>query len=108
MHCYLAGYISIQTCVSKLDACQSVHMSLLNMSAVASVMVLVILQDVHFVDVDDKAIAALNKELKRQGPLPTPGPTTQPFPSMPQHTPVALQAPPAAQAAPAKQVTSPA
>lgn len=54
-------------------------------------------------DVDDKAIAALNKEMKRQGPLPTPGPTIQP-PSMPQHTPVALQAPPAAQAVPTIQV----
>ena len=98
MHCYLADYINIQACVSKLVTCKYMHMSLLYMCAIA-IMVVVTLQEVCFVDVDDKAIAALNKEMKRQGPLPTPGPTIQP-PSMPQHTPVALQAPPAAQAVP--------
>ncbi len=106
MHCYLGGYISIQACMSKLDTYEYVHMSLLNMSAIA-IMVLVVLQEVRFVDVDDKAIAALNKEMKRQGPLPTPRSTFQPLPFMPQHTPVALQAPPAAQAVSIIQVTSP-
>lgn len=105
MHCYLAGYVNIQACVSELDGCEYVHMSLLNMCAVA-IVVLVTLQEVSFVDVDDKAIAALTKEMKRQGSLPHPGSTIQPLPSMPQHTPAALQ-PPAAQSFPTIQVTTP-
>ncbi len=71
MHCYLAGYVNIQACVSELDGCEYVHMSLLNMCAVA-IVVLVTLQEVRVVDVDDKAITALTKEMKRQGSLPTP------------------------------------
>ena len=99
--------ICIQACLSKLNTCEDMHMPLPNMCAIA-IMVLVTLQEVCFVDVDDKAIAALNKEIKRQSPPPTPGPTIQPLPSMPQHTPAALQPPPAAQPFSTIQVSSPA
>ena len=74
-------------------------MFMLIMSAIA-ILALVMLQEVRFADVDDKVISALNKELKRQGALPTPRSTFQHLWSRQQYTPVALQAPPPAQAVP--------